>query len=296
MLASHRRLLTAAAVGGLVVAGCGESGSSSADTAATDGTPAAAAALSEAEYQDLVDDGTKAVSKALGGVRTTSTRSGLQSRLEDASGSLDDASKALSGAAAPDSAQDHEGLVSAFEGFSAAVGDAASKVESGALCTGPAVLASLTRSGAAGDLRAATGVKALKKQPYPALRLKSGMVLSRKGGTGPGVLVIKNGNKREGVVKLRAGGKRMSIYVGAGKTATIQQIPDGNFEVYFASGVSWDGKRNTFTRNCSFTRFEDKMKFVSGGGQYTQFTITLNAVSGGNAPSQEIDPEDFPTG
>ena len=38
------------------------------------------------------------------------------------------------------------------------------------------------------------------------------------------------------------------------------------------------------------------MKFTSGGGQYTQFTITLNPVSGGNAPSRQIDPKDFPRG
>jgi hypothetical protein len=36
------------------------------------------------------------------------------------------------------------------------------------------------------------------------------------------------------------------------------------------------------------------MKFTSGGGQYTQFTISLNAVAGGNAKSSEIDPDDFP--
>jgi hypothetical protein len=38
------------------------------------------------------------------------------------------------------------------------------------------------------------------------------------------------------------------------------------------------------------------MKFVSGGGQYTQYTITLNAVAGGNAPTRQIDPNDFPRG
>jgi hypothetical protein len=294
MLPSHRRLLSATLVAGIAIAGCGDSGSSttSNDKAAGGDSAAAAPALSEADYKALVDDGSKAVSKTLSSVRGTSSRAGLQSRLEDSSASLDDAVGALADAKAPDGAD----VSTAFGGFSDAVGAAAAKVESGELCTGPAVLASLTRSRAAGDLRAAAGVEALKKQPYPALRLKNGSVLSRKGGSGPGVLEIKNGNRREGVVKLRAGGKRMSIYIGAKKSATISQIPNGNFEVYFASGTSWDGKRNTFSRSCGFTRFEDKMKFTSGGGQYTRYTITLNAVAGGNAPSQEIDPDDFPTG
>jgi hypothetical protein len=154
-------------------------------------------------------------------------------------------------------------------------------------------VAQITRSKAARDLP-----KGLvpKRQPMPALRLKNGSVLSRKGSGGPGVLVITNGNRREGVVKLVAGGKRMSIYVAGGKTARVTNIPDGTFDVFFASGVSWDGKRNTFTRSCEFTRFERTMKFVSTGGQYTQFTITLNAVAGGNAPSKSIDPDDFPRG
>ena len=130
----------------------------------------------------------------------------------------------------------------------------------------------------------------------PALRLKSGSVLSRKGGSGLGELTISNGNAREGVVKLVAGDKRMSIYIGRKATATIRGIPDGNFEVYFASGVSWDGKRNTFSRNCGFTRFEDKMKFTSGGGQYTTYRITLNVIAGGNASTRSIDPDDFPSG
>ena len=73
-------------------------------------------------------------------------------------------------------------------------------------------------------------------------------------------------------------------------------IADGNYDVYFASGVSWDGKRNTFSRNCGFSAFEQKMKFTSGGGQYTRYTITLNPVAGGNAPSKDINPDDFPRG
>ncbi len=122
------------------------------------------------------------------------------------------------------------------------------------------------------------------------------MLSSKGGGSGPGVLIIRNGNSREGVVKLVAGGQRMSIYVARKATARVTGIPDGNFAVYFASGVSWDGKRNTFTRNCGFTKFDRKMKFTSGGGSYMQFTITLNAVAGGNAPTRQIDPADFPRG
>ena len=59
----------------------------------------------------------------------------------------------------------------------------------------------------------------------PALKLKNGFVLSRKGGTGPGILVIKNGNNREGVVKLVSKDKRMSIYVARKGSAQVYADP-----------------------------------------------------------------------
>jgi hypothetical protein len=290
----------------LAAAGCGGAGSTatkSGDNAAK-GTPSAtAAALSEDEYQSVLDDSARAVSRAVSDVRGAGSREGLQSRLERGASALDEAAGELGAKPAPGAAAAaNEDAVAALQNLSAAFLTAADKVEAGGLCTGPAALAQVTRTGAAGDLRsAAKRLEASglgpKRQPFPALRLKSGSVLSSKGGgSGPGVLIVRNGNSREGVVKLVAGGQRMSIYVARKATARVTGIPDGNFEVYFASGVSWDGKRNTFTRNCGFTKFERRMKFTSGGGSYMQFTITLNAVAGGNAPTRQIDPSDFPRG
>ena len=84
-------------------------------------------------------------------------------------------------------------------------------------------------------------------------------------------------------------GQRISIYVGRKATARVTQIPDGNFGVYFASGVSWDGKRNTFTRNCGFTKFDRKMKFTSGGGRVGPGTYTVRLVANGRTTSASID-------
>lgn len=292
MSSSPRRRGTVALVALLAIAGCGGAATPS-DNAGKDGSSATAKAFTEDEYQALLDDSGDAVSKALSSVRGAGSRDGLQTRLERSATELEKATAALGARPAPGG---DTAAQTAMKGLTAAFASAANKVESGGLCTGPAAVAQITRSGAAGDLRAAAKGLGPKRQPMPALRLKNGSVLSRKGGGGPGVLVITNGNRREGVVKLVAGGKRMSIYVAGGKTARVTDIPDGTFDVFFASGVSWDGKRNTFTRSCGFTRFERTMKFISSGGQYTQFTITLNAVKGGNAPSKQIDPDDFPRG
>jgi hypothetical protein len=305
MFVSQLRPRHAALVVVLAAAGCGgggtatnsSNGQASKDTSSSE----KAVPMSEDEYRALVDDSAHVVSRAVSDVRGASTREGLQNRLEKSGAALDEAAVALAAKPAPDVSGNAK-AVAALKDLSTAFTAAAGKVESGALCTAPAALAQLTRSNAAGDLRSAAkdlGVSALgpKRQAFPALRLKSGAVLSNKtGASGPGLLVIKNGNAREGVVKLVGDGQRISIYVGRRATARVTQIPDGNFGVYFASGVSWDGKRNTFTRNCGFTKFDRKMKFTSGGGSYMQFTITLNAVSGGNAATRQIDPSDFPKG
>ncbi len=285
---SKSPVLAVAFVAVLALAGCGSTDAPTSSDDSPSATPAAKA-ISEAEYQALLKDSGRSVNKAFTSVRAASSRDGLQKRLEQSAGELEKLTDELGARPGSDAA-------AAMKGLTAAFASAAGKVESGGLCTGPAAVAQLTRSGAAGDLRQVDKGLAPKRQPFPALKLKNGFVLSRKGGTGPGILVIKNGNNREGVVKLVSKDKRMSIYVARKGSAQVAQIPDGNFDVYFASGVSWDGKRNTFTRNCGFTKFEDKMKFTSGGGQYTQFTITLNPVAGGNAPSRQIDPKDFPRG
>jgi hypothetical protein len=288
----------------LAAAGCGGGGAA---TNASGDKPTKdtekAVALTEQQYRMVLDESARAVTRALTNVRGGSTRGGLQGRLELSGVSLDKAAVALGAKPVPDSsAAANAKAVSALKDLSSTFTAAAGKVESGGLCTAPAALAQLTRSGAAADLRSAAkaldaGALGPKRQAFPALRLKSGSVLSNKtGASGPGILIIKNGNTREGVVKLVGSGQRMSVYVGKRATARVTRIPDGNFEVFFASGVSWDGKRNTFTRNCGFTKFDRKMKFTSGGGSYMQFTITLNAVSGGNAATRQIDPSDFPRG
>ncbi len=284
---SKSPVLAVAFVAALAIAGCGGTEAPTSGDDSPSATPVKT--ISEAEYQALLKESGRTVNKAIGSVRAASSRDGLQKRLEQSASELEKATAELG--ARPDSE-----ATAAMKGLTAAFASAAGKVESGGLCTGPAAAAQLTRSGAAGDLRQVDKGLAPKRQPFPALKLKNGFVLSRKGGTGPGILVIKNGNNREGVVKLVSKDKRMSIYIARKGSAQVAQIPDGNFDVYFASGVSWDGKRNTFTRNCGFTKFEDKMKFTSGGGQYTQFTITLNAIAGGNAPTRQIDPKDFPRG
>ena len=282
----------------LVIAGCG--GAEAADQAAREQAP-----LSDAEYQALVDDGAAAVKSALSGARGADDRAALQQALEASASDIGEAAKQLDSAQAPDAAKNaNGGAATALDGLAEAFKKTAGRVESGEYCTAPAALAGITRSGAAKELRAAakeleaggfeTGTLAPKQARTPSVKLKNGAVLARKGGAGLGEVQITNGGDHDGVVKLVAGSKRTTVHVRKNGSATVKQIPDGSYKVFFASGSSWDGKRNTFSRDCGFTAFDDKMKFTSGGGRYTRYSLTLNPVAGGNASSSPVDPGDFP--
>src|SRR5690349_5492925 len=122
----------------IAFAGCGGSGSGTEDDPGKpDGkaTPTAAAALSEGEYQALVDDGSKAVKASLDEVRGASTRSGLQKRLQQSADAVGDAASGLSSAKAPESAAaTHSDTVTALQALSTELATTESKVEAGELC------------------------------------------------------------------------------------------------------------------------------------------------------------------
>ena len=195
---------------------------------AAKGTPSAkAAALTEDEYQALLDDsarrreprarrGPRRRQHARRPARPPRARRRPRWTRRPASS----APSRRPEAAAPANAN----AVSALETSRPRSRRRAGKVESGGLCTGPAALAQVTRSGAAGDLRSAAKSAARrtrrsgpKRQPFPALRLKSGSVLSQQGRRQRAGRAGHHATatRREGVVKLVAGGQRMSIYVGA---------------------------------------------------------------------------------
>jgi hypothetical protein len=287
-----------------VIAGCGGSDAPPSSSPSNQAARAEAP-LSEAEYQDLLDSGSDAVKEALAETRSAGSAETVSKRLQASATELTDVSGELEAATVPDAVQGaHAATVAALTELANEFASTAGSVEASEVCTAPAALATLTRTGAVRDLRAAaselraSGFKvaglAPRKQPTPSVKLKSGMVLARKGPTGPGELEIRNGGARDGVVKLVAGGKRTTVHIRRKATATVTGIADGNYRVFFAGGSSWDGKRNSFSRDCSFTAFDDKIKFTSGNGQYTRYTITLNPVVGGTAETNAVDPEDFP--
>jgi hypothetical protein len=123
-------------------------------------------------------------------------------------------------------------------------------------------------------------------------RLSTGTFVKKKSGRGSGDLVIENGSGDTTVSLVPKGSKKpnFTVYVRGKAKHTVKNIKSGNYEVFAAAGEDWDTGKKGFTRDCSFTKFDDEFKFEPG----VIWTITLTQVVGGNASTSDVDPGTFP--
>ena len=129
-------------------------------------------------------------------------------------------------------------------------------------------------------------------------RLQNGTFIQRRNTGGRGQFKIKNGADDTTVSLVPAKGKKpkpvLTVYVRGGGTVTAKGVRDGTYLVYTASGEDWDKGRKGFTRDCSFSKFDDKFKFTSTSFTSSIWTVTLTPVVGGNASTSNVDPNAFP--
>jgi hypothetical protein len=125
---------------------------------------------------------------------------------------------------------------------------------------------------------------------------QTGTFLRDTARTGQGKLTIQNGADTDAVIVLTnlSSAPLLSVYVRSGDSYTVTGIRDGQFRVFFATGHDWDTGAAVFTRDASLKVFQDTLAFVTTSTQYTIWTLTLHVVSGGNAPTQPVDPSQFP--
>jgi ribosomal protein L37AE/L43A len=130
--------------------------------------------------------------------------------------------------------------------------------------------------------------------------LPASKVLVAPAPSGDGTLKVSNGTPRDAYVKLVAPDSRKLVtafYVKADSAFTVEQIPDGTYELFFVTGEDWDAKAKSFSRSSSFTKFDKSLDFVtrqiSDGIQYTILELTLNPVTGGNVPLTGVDEQEF---
>lgn len=145
-------------------------------------------------------------------------------------------------------------------------------------------------------------------QPLPRFQpprtLANGTPLMEPLLVGDGMLIIENGTPHDAVIKVvdeGAGIAVVAFYVRAGNTWTAKHLPVGAFRVIFACGTDWDSATRTFTRDKSYMKFDRLLDFVTSKRtegdvvhiQYSEFTLTLQAVVNGNATTSDVREEEF---
>ncbi|MGI5291804.1 hypothetical protein ACQEVF_52025 [Nonomuraea polychroma] len=290
-----------------VAGGQGDAGTNGGGT--TSSTPSPTALTPEA-YKAELDRRHKSMTAAIKGMASARGVKALDQRVARAEEALSGAADALAALAPPDAVRaQHDAYVASLRDFATELGSTEGKVGARDLCTSSAVLtdlddklAALDEAGealqSAGDYPAdIVDVKAARKQTR---RLSNGAFV-RKGSTlnGRSSLEIDNGAPRDAVITVvRGGSKAFSVYVRKKAKFKVRGVRDGNYKIFFTQGVDWDGKNKAFTRECSFERFQKsvtfKTTFTATQIRWHDWRITLHAISGGNARTAPVDPDDFP--
>ena len=85
-----------------------------------------------------------------------------------------------------------------------------------------------------------------------------------------------------------------TVYVRSKGSFTAKGIRSGTYRIYTASGADWNAAKKGFTRDCSFSKFDDTFKFTTTSVSASIWTVTLTPVVGGNASTSDVDPKSFP--
>lgn len=273
-------------------------------------TPSPAPTFDDAAYRKAVSKASATVRKAYGLIESAKGIKDLHSRLAQQGAALGKQQLALEQAGVPPDAED-QGIH--FASSIGNLGDAfvtlSDAVASQQLCASPSVLAKLQEMQVADSV--ATNARALDSAGYPTGELRSPHVSSQirslhnglflKGGNGNAraYLKITNHLGRDAVILLAVGGKpRIEISVTSEHTVTIHGVADGNYTAYSSVGDDWDGRLNTFTRNCSFSKQPHALKFqtITTATQITwkNWTLTFGNSLGGKATDRPISGDKFP--
>lgn len=81
----------------------------------------------------------------------------------------------------------------------------------------------------------------------------------------------------------------MSFYVRASESFEVD-VPDGDYDIYFASGSDWYGTTHLFGEDTVYQKCDDYFDFADGYG----WTVTLYYVLDGNMDTDYINSSDFP--
>ncbi|MFF7231720.1 hypothetical protein [Streptomyces sioyaensis] len=284
----------------------GASGASAADSSAP--SPSPTPTVDRAAYRHTLTGALGPLNNALRTVDSAHEGSALNTALNTASSRADAAADTLQMTATPDDASPgNSQLVSSLRALGQDLKSAGS-AGGGRCATSPRVALGSAQSPqsvqAAGRALTALGYDTTlhlpRTEPAQHRRLTNGTLVRDGSRGGLGRLTVKNGTARDAVVTLTRGKRTaFSLYVRHGSNATVRSVNSGSYTVYFTTGEDWNGPKSSFTRECSFEKFDDHANFktvrVTGGTQYTVLTFTLNKVFGGNARTSTVPAAEFPS-
>ncbi|MBM4792973.1 hypothetical protein HXP44_13150 [Streptomyces sioyaensis] len=286
----------------------GAGGASAADSSTGSApSPSPTPTVDRAAYRHTLTGALGPLNSALRAVDRAGEGSALNTALNTASSRADAAADTLQMTATPDDASPgNSQLVSALRALGQDLKSAGG--DGGRCATSPRVALGRAQSPqsvqAAGRALTALGydtsLQLPRTQPAQHRRLANGALVRDGSRSGLGRLTVKNGTAHDAVVTLtRAKHTAFSLYVRHGSNATVRSVNSGSYTVYFTTGEDWNGPKSSFTRECSFEKFDDHARFktvrVTGGTQYTVLTFTLNKVFGGNARTSTVPPAEFPS-
>ncbi|MFG2286520.1 hypothetical protein ACGFOU_10720 [Streptomyces sp. NPDC048595] len=284
----------------------GGSGGSSPGTATSSAPPPTPSADPDA-YRKALAHSLAPLDKALRAVDRAHEGGSLDKALDAAATKADAAADALQTTRTPDDAgAGNSQLATALRALGQDLKSA--RGQGGRCATSPRVELGTAQSPksvedatrALGALGYAVALRLPRTERAKHRRLANGAFLRDGSRGGLGRLTVNNGTGTDAVVTLTRGRRTaFSVYVRRGSNTTIRSVDSGSYTVYFTTGEDWNSAKSSFTRECSFEKFDDRADFrtvrVSGGTQYTVLTFTLNKVLGGNASTSTVPPGEFPS-
>ncbi len=294
-----------ATAGGTVGAG---QGSGDRISSPPTGSPAAVT-LTPDEYRAELEEARGPVRDAVRKLAATGGLKTLGKQLQKTSGAVEGAVTRLSALAPPAEVKaQHDSYVEALGRLRTSFDTARQDAEEQRVCTGPAVLTGMAEADQLSDVEdvaktlsgypaSVIPVKAAKKRDR---RLSNGRFIASEGRTGRAYLELRNGTRQDAVVVLVRGKKKaVTVYVRKKSNFKIRGVRDGSYKIYYTLGQDWDAKARTFTRSCAFEQFGKSVRFrtvhTATQIRWTDWTITLHAVTGGTVKPKKVKPGDFPT-
>jgi len=136
-------------------------------------------------------------------------------------------------------------------------------------------------------------IKRIFPQPMTGTIIKGSPM---NGGYGEFTINNKNGGSDAVATLTYAGQKKslISVYIRKGTSYTIQNIWDGDYELYTVMGENWNPESRKFENYSRYTRFEDTIPFVTTATHYKTWEVTLYPVVGGTAETEVVSQNDFP--